>query len=170
MLRLGASSGYDIKQLVDLSGRHFLTINYPQIYPELRRLEEAGLVRGKADRASGRGRTVYQLTKAGKRELDRWLTESGPAALEIRDIGLLKIFVADSSDVVRAQLEAVRKRSEEMIDELEGHSRPAAKALEERVGNPFPLVTVDFSLNLHRGIIRTCRKLERELVQNERRG
>ena len=46
MIALGRQTGYDIKQLVDKSTRHFWSASYGQIYPELRRLEEQGLIRG----------------------------------------------------------------------------------------------------------------------------
>jgi DNA-binding PadR family transcriptional regulator len=163
MLRLGASSGYDIKQLVDLSARHFGTINYPQIYPELRKLEAAGLVTAREDRGSGRGRRLYRLTKAGERELQLWVEDDEPLPLEIRDAGLLKVLFADRPATARVKLAKLRERSEATIAQLEGQSRPVAAAVERESGNAFPLLTVDFGINLHRGIVRTCRKLERDL-------
>src|SRR4051794_26733567 len=62
MLRLGKRTGYDIKQLVDKSTRFFWAASYGQIYPELKRLEEAGLIRGEADPQGGRQRRAYELT------------------------------------------------------------------------------------------------------------
>ena len=49
MLRLGRRTGYEIKSLVDVSTRFFWAASYGQIYPELARLEELGLVKGEAD-------------------------------------------------------------------------------------------------------------------------
>jgi PadR family transcriptional regulator AphA len=46
MLNLGARTGYDIKGIVDRSTRFFWAASYGQIYPELNRLEHAGLVKG----------------------------------------------------------------------------------------------------------------------------
>ena len=43
MLRKGAKSGYEIKAKADISTRFFWAISYGQIYPELKRLERAGL-------------------------------------------------------------------------------------------------------------------------------
>ena len=42
MIRMGRRTGYDIKQLVDVSARFFWSASYGQIYPELKRLEEGG--------------------------------------------------------------------------------------------------------------------------------
>ena len=42
MLAARPRSGYEIKQLVDNSARFFWAASYGQIYPELKRLEDAG--------------------------------------------------------------------------------------------------------------------------------
>ena len=53
LLGLRPMSGYDIKRAVDRTIRHFWAASYGQIYPELKRLEEAGWIAGKdADRGS----------------------------------------------------------------------------------------------------------------------
>lgn len=162
MLRLGARSGYDIKQLIDLAGRHFWTISYPQIYPELDLLQELGYVRGKDDKTTGRKRRLYKITRTGERELDRWLRNREQPSLEIRDVGLLKTFVASTADEAREQLALMRKRSEDTIAHLEARARPTASAIEDE-GNPLPVLTVEFGTELHRAIVRTCKKLERRL-------
>src|SRR5436190_22940597 len=82
MLRLGQRTGYEIKSLVDVSTRFFWAASYGQIYPELRRLEEAGLVSGTDDDSDGRRRRAYELTEAGERALRDWLTSDAPLSLE----------------------------------------------------------------------------------------
>src|ERR1700737_1070592 len=44
LLAIREMSGYDIKAFADDTLRHFWAISYGQIYPELRQLEELGLV------------------------------------------------------------------------------------------------------------------------------
>ena len=46
MLAFGKNTGYEIKQFVDKTTRFFWAASYGQIYPELKRLEDQGLVRG----------------------------------------------------------------------------------------------------------------------------
>src|SRR2546423_11231079 len=89
MIALGKRTGYDIKALVDKSTRHFWAASYGQIYPELRRLEEEGLIRGEDDPAGGRQRRAYELTDAGEAALDEWLAASGELQHELREEGLL---------------------------------------------------------------------------------
>src|SRR5258707_1269885 len=46
LIALRPRSGYDIKRIVDRSIRHFWAASYGQIYPELKRLGEAGWIGG----------------------------------------------------------------------------------------------------------------------------
>ena len=106
MLALGARTGYDVKRVIDLSTKFFWNASYGQIYPELHRLEERGLVVAKADPKGGRQRTSYTLTAAGRKALRHWLRDHDQMAFETRDEGLLKLFFGDlqSRDDVVATL------------------------------------------------------------------
>jgi PadR family transcriptional regulator AphA len=92
MLSWRPMSGYDMKSLADNSTRFFWAISYGQIYPELRRLRDAGLVEA-AEAEGGRRRTAYRLTAQGRRTLRTWLA-APPETFETRDEGLLKLFFA----------------------------------------------------------------------------
>src|SRR2546427_5974897 len=69
MLRLGARSGYAIKKATDVSTRAFWPTSLAQVYPELARLEEAGLVKRRDDPHGGRARSAYEITKEGEQAL-----------------------------------------------------------------------------------------------------
>ena len=84
-------SGYEIKALVDNSTRFFWAASYGQIYPELRRLAEAGLIEGTDAPQGGRRRKEYRLTPAGREALVAWL-DSPPETYEMRHEGMLKVF------------------------------------------------------------------------------
>ena len=95
LLSLGARSGYDIKNAVDSSTRFFWAASYGQIYPELRRLEEDGLIEGEDVPNGGRGRRVFKLTAAGREALQAWLLGC-TVTIEYRDESLLRLFFADA--------------------------------------------------------------------------
>ena len=101
MLAARPRSGYEIKQLVDSSARFFWTASYGQIYPELKKLEKAGLIAGADSSTGARQRTTFKLTADGKRAAQEWIS-GPPEVLEIRDEGLLKLFFAGSIDAKRA--------------------------------------------------------------------
>ncbi|MEA2399650.1 MAG: hypothetical protein QOK00_53 [Thermoleophilaceae bacterium] len=118
MLAWGPKSGYDIKTTVDQSTRFFWAASYGQIYPELRRLSEAGLVEGEAEAGSGRRRMVYRLTTAGHEALAAWLEEE-PQTFEMRDEALLKLFFASAAPgTAAASLDAKRGYHEAKVKQL----------------------------------------------------
>jgi PadR family transcriptional regulator AphA len=95
MLRLGAQTGYEIKQAIDVSTRFFWSASYGQIYPELHRLEERGLIRSQSDPRGAVRRISYELTEAGEAALREWLTDRESHTFELRDEGLLRFFFGD---------------------------------------------------------------------------
>ena len=94
LLAWQARTGYEIKQVTDRSTRFLWGASYGQIYPELRRLEEAGLVVSREEPRGRVPRRVYSLTDAGQRAVDAWLAGSDES-YEVRDEGLLKLFFGD---------------------------------------------------------------------------
>ena len=119
MLSLGPRSGYDIKTVVDRSTRFFWAASYGQIYPELRRLEEGGLIEGEDAPSGGRSRRVYKITRAGREALREWLFGS-TVTIELRDESLLRLFFADAlpRDEALLLLEGRRKGHEEYLEVL----------------------------------------------------
>ena len=129
MLTFGPRSGYDIKSAVDRSTRFFWAASYGQIYPELRRLKEEGLIQGEDAPSGGRSRRVYKITKAGREALREWLF--GPTVtIELRDESLLRLFFADvlPRDEALLLLEGRKKGHEEFLQVLrEIEARPGGK-------------------------------------------
>jgi DNA-binding PadR family transcriptional regulator len=94
LLAWQSRTGYEIKQVTDRSTRFFWGASYGQIYPELRRLQDAGLVDSREVPRGRVPRRVYSLTEAGRRAVDGWLAEIDES-YEVRDEGLLKLFFGD---------------------------------------------------------------------------
>jgi DNA-binding PadR family transcriptional regulator len=159
MIAAGRQTGYDIKQVVDRSTRHFWAASYGQIYPELRRLEAQGLVRGESDPRGGRARTVYELTPAGEEALSSWLEPAPDPTFEVRDEGMLKLFFSDIGTPEQRveNLRAMRDAHQRTVAQLEGL---AAKA--EHMGTG-PRLTLELGLGLHRWIVDWCDQAERRL-------
>jgi PadR family transcriptional regulator AphA len=121
LLALGPRSGYDIKRAVDRSIRHFWAASYGQIYPELKKLEEAGWIAGKDADRGARSRRVYRLTARGRRELEGWL-HGYETRIELRDESLLRLFFADTlpPDEALGLLAARREGYRMMLAYLQG--------------------------------------------------
>ena len=95
LVALEPRSGYDVKRIVDRSVRHFWAASYGQIYPELRRLEEAAWIAGDDAPRGGRSRRVYRITPEGRQALEAWL-HGFETRVELRDESLLRLFFADT--------------------------------------------------------------------------
>ena len=158
MISLGNRTGYDIKRVVDHSTRHFWAASYGQIYPELSRLEEAGLVSGRPEPSGGRARTVYELTDKGRDALRGWLASEEEPTYELRDEGMLKLFFSDSLPERRIEnLRAMRRRHERKLAEL---SAIAEKAEEMHAG---PRLTLELGLAYAHLLIDWCEATEKAL-------
>jgi PadR family transcriptional regulator, regulatory protein AphA len=162
MLALGVTSGYDIKQLVDKSTRHFWAASYGQIYPELKRLEDQGLVRGRSEPTGGRARSVYELTQAGRDALRSWLTSDAELVYELRDEGMLKLFFSDVLPEQRVEnIRAMRLRMERKLAqllELQTHAQEMV---------PGPAMTLDLGITHTRSFIDWCTAAEARLAEKE---
>jgi DNA-binding PadR family transcriptional regulator len=161
MITLGRRTGYDIKQFVDKTTRHFWAASYGQIYPELRRLEAQGLILGRDDPSGGRARTVYELTDAGGVALKSWLRTPSVPAPELRDEGMLKLFFSDALPEQRIQnIRAMRTEAETKLAILGG--------LEDRAshGPAGPYLTLQLGLTETRCLISWCEAAERRLTED----
>lgn len=132
MVRLGATSGYAIKKAADISTRVFFPTSLAQVYPELARLENQGLVSRHDDPHGDRARSFYEITEQGEDVLLAWLRSERVVPTQLRDEGLLRLFFADALPgedqvaLVRRMRERARRAETWMRDEI----LPAAEAVE----------------------------------------
>ena len=162
MIRLGARSGYQIKQMVDQSIRFFWTISQVQIYPSLTQLERAGLITGRSAQRGRRPRRDHEITAAGEAALQEWLRRPEPMPFELRDIGLVKLFFADalSGGEAGVLMGAIVRRSEDRLSTLR-QVEPTARAVALE-GNVYPLLTLRMGIAFHQATIEVCEEFERE--------
>lgn len=159
MLAVEPRSGYDIKALTDRSTRFFWAASYGQIYPELKRLSEAGLVEGTEEPHGGRKRTVYRITRDGRRALAAWLS-SGQMTHELRDEGLLKLFFAATQDSATVA-EVIREKRDThtaAIEELRAIQPFAAAA--ERFG---PAQILAYGIAYNEFAVRWCEETLKQI-------
>jgi DNA-binding PadR family transcriptional regulator len=132
MVRLGISSGYAIKKVADKSTQNFWPTSLAQVYPELARLEGAGLLDRRSDPQGGRKRSAYAITDKGETALRAWLRSPKLAPAQMRDEGLLRLFFADaleSEDQLKL-VRMLRERNRSLVDELRSEIIPRAEAFE----------------------------------------
>ncbi|HWM64101.1 MAG TPA: PadR family transcriptional regulator [Solirubrobacterales bacterium] len=154
-------SGYEIKAAVDSSTRFFWAASYGQIYPELKRLSEAGLVEGVDSPTGGRKRTVYAITDAGKAALVDWLRQP-PQTYELREEGLLKLFFAGALPPEEA-VEILRSMRAHRLDVVERLRTMEPKALEKE--DPYPLMVLRGGIEFSQWFAEWCERMEAQLLE-----
>ncbi len=162
MIHGAPKSGYEIKAAVDGSTRFFWAASYSQIYPELKRLSEAGLVRGADSPTGGRKRTVYEITAEGEEELQAWLRQP-PETYEMREEGLLKLFFADALP---------RQEAAEILRSMRAHRLSVGvqlRALESKTrekDNPFSLMVLQSGIEFTEWFADWCERMEAQLLDS----
>jgi DNA-binding PadR family transcriptional regulator len=169
ILRFGARTGYDIRKVIEVSTRFFWGASYGQIYPELRRLEQAGLVEAEAEEGRRR-RRVYRLTADGERVLHEWLTDRSSFTFEYRDEWVLKLFFGDllSTDDVLANIRAAREWFTGAAQFFRAEIEPRARAGVEE-GELFPFLTYEYGLEFLEWAAEWYERAERRVRREARR-
>jgi PadR family transcriptional regulator AphA len=162
MIRGEPKSGYEIKALVDDTTRFFWAASYGQIYPELKRLSEAGLVAGVDAPTGGRKRTVYEITADGEEELKAWLRQP-PSTYEMREEGLLKLFFADALPPQEAVeiLRAMRAHRLAVSQQLH-----AMEPMAQEKKDPFPLIVLRGGIEFTEWFADWCERMEAQILES----
>jgi PadR family transcriptional regulator, regulatory protein AphA len=109
LLANGPASGYDLLKVFELSLANVWPATQSQVYAELNRLADAGLVEVSAE--GPRGRKEYGITDDGLAELRRWLTSADPRRA-VRSETLLRVFFLDKVEPEAAKDYLERRASE----------------------------------------------------------
>ncbi|MCW3815073.1 PadR family transcriptional regulator [Micromonospora sp. DR5-3] len=99
LLARGPSYGYELKGAFEAAvGPQWGPLNIGHLYQILDRLSRDGLVVAERQPQPVKpDRVVYEITPAGRTELDRWLTEPSPRSGGFRDDFFLKVTAAARS-------------------------------------------------------------------------
>jgi len=160
MVRREPLSGYEIKALVDNSTRFFWAASYGQIYPELKRLSEAGLVEGTDSPTGGRKRIVYAITADGEEELKAWLRQP-PEVFEMRDEGLLKLFFAEALPPEEAvEIVRVMRRYREAMNQRLRELEPT----KDEAKGAYTLVVLRCGIEYTDWFVDWCRRVEEQIL------
>jgi DNA-binding PadR family transcriptional regulator len=160
MVSVRPRSGYEIKAAVDESTRRFWAASYGQIYPELKRLSEAGLVTGVDSPRGERRRTVYTITDAGMERLKDWL-RLPPETSEMRDEGLLKLFFSGVLEPGEAA-ETLRRMRESRVAIADDLAAIEPEVIEK--SDEFALMVLRGGIEYNRWFADWCERMEADLL------
>jgi DNA-binding PadR family transcriptional regulator len=123
-------SGYELDQRFEASVGSTWTAGHSQIYPELNRLADEGLI--EAGAPGPRGRKTYAITPAGRDAVRVWLSETEPDPT-VRDEAALRTYFLwlMEPSAARAHVERERDAARETLNALRATAaarRPATPA------------------------------------------
>ncbi|GAA3507163.1 PadR family transcriptional regulator [Streptomyces showdoensis] len=107
----GEASGYDLAKLFDVSVANFWAATPQQLYRELDRLSEAGLIAARVVQQERRpNKRMFTLTEAGRKDLVAY-TAHPPRPTAVRDELMVQVQACDEGDTAAVR-EHVRGRME----------------------------------------------------------
>jgi DNA-binding PadR family transcriptional regulator len=146
----GEGTPYDLKQAVGVTVGHFWTFQHAQLYTETERLAKAGLLSEEREEG-GRRRKHYSLTTKGRKALDEWRSEPTTDVPELRDLGILKLFMgADPGALGQAQVAGHERKLQEYYE-----IRKLDQGLEPRG----PWIALDAGIQYERHMVRFWKRL-----------
>lgn len=149
--RMGRATPYDLKRAVFHTIEYFWAFPHSQLYAEPERLQKAGYLQETRER-SGRRRRSFSITEKGREALDLWLKEPTTEPVEIRDLGLLKLYFGElvSAAEVSALAQQQTALHRERLDEYE--ARCAARQQPD-VALAYPLAMLEMGVLFERAAI-----------------
>jgi len=121
LLADGPASGYDLLKIFDRSLAFIWPATQSQLYGELNRLADEGLI--EVTHEGARGRKDYTITERGRAELEHWITDVEPDRIR-RNEAMLRVFFLGTvgPEHAKTYLEreaAVNEDLEELLQTIE---------------------------------------------------
>ncbi|WP_374456409.1 PadR family transcriptional regulator [Nocardioides sp.] len=143
-------TGYEIKQRADITLRfYWVSPAMSQIYTELRRLTDHGLVRADARQEGGREVTSYAITADGQDALRAWLDGTPAGFPVLKHTVLLRLLIGHATEP-----DHTRQMLHDYLGELDTALHDLAEVREalrgaDRPGEPFrfPSLVADWGLD-----------------------
>ena len=154
-------TGYEIKQRADVTLRfYWVSPAMSQIYTELRRLTDRGLVRADSRTDGGREVTSYAITGAGQAALKEWLDGTPAGFPVLKHTVLLRLLVGHATGP-----DQTRRMLHDYLDELDRALEDLTEVREalrgaDGPGEPFrfPSLVADWGLDYFAAEARHARR------------
>ncbi|MFE5734194.1 PadR family transcriptional regulator [Streptomyces sp. NPDC056528] len=127
----GEASGYDLAKIFDVSVANFWAATPQQLYRELDRLAEAGLIAARVVEQERRpNKRMFSLTEPGRRDLAAY-TSTPPRPSAVRDELLVQVQACDEGDTAAVRA-FVARRMETARAKLDRYDRLRERMLAGR--------------------------------------
>lgn len=158
----GEASGYELSKLFDISFANFWPATPQQLYRELERLAQDGLVEARFVQQERRpNKRMFTLTEAGRADLRAFAAEPPRRPTAIRDELLIKVQAMEDPETARALVEERRGWARGKLDRyervrerlLDGRTEEEYLRDAERIG---PYLTLLAGISFEEENLRWC--------------
>ena len=152
-------TGYEIKKNMEQSTSFFFNTSFGNIYPTLKKLEEAGHVAGSEEIINGKLNKSYTITESGKGLFMEWLENHSEIGM-IRDDALCRMFFFSHLDR--------EKKEKELISYLAKLSEQIKILKSIKVKNnskvdEWKIKSLDFGIDYYTHVKKSYQKILNEL-------
>lgn len=166
MLSFGPKSAYEISQSIQRSTKHFWAESDGQLYPNLKKLAEEGLITVRQDEASGQpNKKVYEMTEAGHEALIEWLKQA-PTTFNVRNEFLLQLFFGHNLND-QENAEKIKDYRYEMKQLLKLFDQTAVQVREKSEYPKYLLLTLKYAEVCLKAEMAWCDEAIELLTQHE---
>ncbi len=151
VMRMESATPYDLKRAVLHTIEYFWAFPHSQLYAEPERLKRAGYLQESRERG-GRRRRSFTITDQGRAVLEAWLKEPTAEPVEIRDLGLLKLYFGELASVrdMRALAQQQAELHGERLAEYE-RLRQARQSVD--AAEVYPLAVLQMGIHFERAAL-----------------
>ena len=113
------ATGYDLTKVFNDSVADFWNANQSQIYPELKKLVAAGLIRYEVViQGEVLEKKLYSITPQGKEALKKWILEDEPPIPQSKDIFKLRLYFLEhlNQEEIEEKMKNRQKKCRNLID------------------------------------------------------
>lgn len=155
-------TGYEIKKTMEKSTNFFFNTSYGNIYPTLKKLEEAGHLTSEEEVKNGKLNKSYSITESGREIFRQWLGEHSDIAM-IRDEALCRVFFFEYLDKkqILEELNSYIARLEAQTGEM----TKLKKKLQNYEINPWKMKTLEFGIEYYKYIQKSFQKMLKEISE-----
>ena len=146
LLAQAPGSGYDLLKHFEKSMANVWPATQSQLYGELNKLADAGLI--EVSDIGPRGRKEYRITDAGRAELRRWVTNPHDDP-PFRSAGLLRVFLLGEAppEQAREHALAMAEEAEAEVNRLERLRDSIHWTADD--GSFYSLAALEYGLRMH---------------------
>ncbi len=158
-------TGYDIKKYIQIRFQYFWQESYGQIYPELKKLMNEGLIICKKTKQNNkRQKTIYDLTQTGRLELEKWLSIPPVKEMARYEI-LLKIYFGSLTDKnnILNYIHDFRDRYRQNLSVLNLFRNDLKAILDKDESHLYILMTILFGEKVYQAYLDWCDEAEKIL-------